>query len=188
MSPGRRRFLRLTWGSTSGADGPSSTTGPRSARFWGFVSAPSLMRTSSRWLAEYVCRKERQPERVREELLRHCRAEGIEPPTPDRVGRIIGSGLRQAEQTSMSRISGRVLPVIVSRLAALVEAAGEDGDDVEDEGQVDPSEGGDGTGVDVFAAIRRDPGNVSLKTITTEVFKLEAIRAVGLPEGLLSLI
>src|SRR5664280_1785306 len=70
------------------------------------------------------------------------------------------------------------------RLAALVEAAGEDGDDVEDEGQVDPSEGGDGTGVDVFAAIRRDPGNVSLKTITTEVFKLEAIRAVGLPEGL----
>ena len=136
------------------------------------------------WLAEHVCRKERQPERVREELLRHCRAEGIEPPTPDRVGRIIGSGLRQAEQTLMSRISGRVLPVIVSRLAALVEAAGEDGDDVEDEGQVDPSEGGDGTGVDVFAAIRRDPGNVSLKTITTEVFKLEAIRAVGLPEGL----
>src|SRR5674536_295328 len=51
------RFLRLTWGSTSGADGPSSTTGPRSAHFWGFVSAPSLMRTSSRrgWPSMCAC-------------------------------------------------------------------------------------------------------------------------------------
>ncbi|CAI7974471.1 hypothetical protein FRAHR75_1390012 [Frankia sp. Hr75.2] len=38
--------------------------------------------------------------------------------------------------------------------------------------------------MDVFAVIREEPGNVSVKTIEREVFKLTAIRAVGLPEGL----
>jgi hypothetical protein len=36
-------------------------------------------------------------------------------------------------------------------------------------------------GVDVFAAIRDEPGNVSVKTIGQEASKLSAIRAVGLP-------
>jgi hypothetical protein len=38
--------------------------------------------------------------------------------------------------------------------------------------------------VDVFAVIREEPGNVSAKTIEREVFKLTAIRAVGLPDDL----
>jgi hypothetical protein len=46
------------------------------------------------WLAEDVCQWERCSERVREELLRHCREEGIEQPAPGRIGRIIGSGWR----------------------------------------------------------------------------------------------
>ncbi|GHE36048.1 hypothetical protein GCM10017673_43250 [Streptosporangium violaceochromogenes] len=39
-------------------------------------------------------------------------------------------------------------------------------------------------GVDVFAMIREEPGNVSVKTIEREVFKLNAIRKVGLPDVL----
>ncbi|MEV0418632.1 Tn3 family transposase [Streptosporangium canum] len=35
----------------------------------------------------------------------------------------------------------------------------------------------------MFAAIREEPGNVSVKTMEREVFKLGAIKAVGLPEG-----
>ena len=38
--------------------------------------------------------------------------------------------------------------------------------------------------MDVFAAIRDEPGNVSVKTIGQEAFKLGAIRAVGLPDDL----
>jgi hypothetical protein len=37
------------------------------------------------WLAEHVASGERRPERVREELILRCRAELIEPPTPERV-------------------------------------------------------------------------------------------------------
>ncbi|MFC4590150.1 hypothetical protein ACFO8L_28935 [Sphaerisporangium corydalis] len=40
--------------------------------------------------------------------------------------------------------------------------------------------------MDVFAVIREEPGNVSVKTIEREVFKLAAIRAVGLPDDLLA--
>jgi len=40
------------------------------------------------------------------------------------------------------------------------------------------------SGVDVFAAIRAEPGNVSVKTIGQETFKRGAIRAVGLPDDL----
>ncbi|MFQ6397922.1 hypothetical protein ACLMAJ_31335 [Nocardia sp. KC 131] len=35
----------------------------------------------------------------------------------------------------------------------------------------------------VFAAIRSDPGAVGLNTMLTEIAKLEAVRAIGLPDG-----
>ncbi|MGI8313384.1 DUF4158 domain-containing protein [Saccharopolyspora hattusasensis] len=60
------------------------------------------------WLAGEVCQRERKVERVREELLAHCRAEGIEPPTSGRVGRIISSALSQAEKALTLRVAGRV--------------------------------------------------------------------------------
>ncbi|WP_157963890.1 hypothetical protein [Actinocorallia populi] len=47
--------------------------------------------------ATEVCRKERQIDRVRAELLAHLREERIEPPARDRIRRIIGTALRRAE-------------------------------------------------------------------------------------------
>jgi len=44
------------------------------------------------WLAAEVCEVERDHERVREQLLVHCRVERIEQPTSGRVDRIIKSG------------------------------------------------------------------------------------------------
>ena len=44
------------------------------------------------WLAGEVCEQERQPDRVREELLARCRAERIEPPATGRGERIMRSG------------------------------------------------------------------------------------------------
>ena len=64
--------------------------------------------------------------------------------------------------------------------------------DPSDEEDAGPGEAGtllaaaEVTGVDVFAAIRDEPGNVSVKTTGQETFKLGAIRAVGLPDDLLA--
>jgi len=126
------------------------------------------------WLAGEVCQGERRPERVREELLKRCRQEGIEQPTPGRTNRIIGSGLREAEKALVAKVTGRIPAQAAARMNALIAGAGDD-DDAENE----PGE----DGRLLFAQIRDDPGNVSLATVREEVVKLAAIRAIGLPSG-----
>jgi len=96
-------------------------------RFFGFrectvADAEKLMG----WLAEQACQRERRSERVREELLRHLREERIEPPAAARLGRIIGSAVRQAEQALTARISGRIPAGVVDRMLALIADASDD--------------------------------------------------------------
>ena len=122
----------------------------------------------TRWLAEHVASIERREPRVREELLARCRAQLIEPPTPDRVGEITRSALHRAEQALLGLIAARVDAATVERLEALIAVS----DDDDDEGE------------DVLALIKAAPGNVSLDTMLTEIAKLEAIRAIGLPSDL----
>ena len=49
------------------------------------------------WLAANVAHAERNPDLVRAELIRRCRAERIEPPAPARVTRIVRSALHTGE-------------------------------------------------------------------------------------------
>jgi hypothetical protein len=140
---------------------------------------------ATEWLAANVCEKERQADRVREELLAHLKREQVEPSARDRIRRIIGTALRQAEQALTTRIASRVPAEAAGRMRGLIAGAA-------DPGEEDAGPGDDGTlfdaaeiaGVDVFAAIRDEPGNVSVKTIGQEAFKLGAIRAVGLPHDM----
>lgn len=136
------------------------------------------------WLAAEVCHKERQLDRVRAELLAHLRQERIEPPARDRIRRIIGTALRQAEQTQTARISSRIPAEAVPRLLALIAKSTDPGDEVEDQGDGALFGAAEAAAVDVFAVIREEPGNVSVKTIEREVVKLTAIRKVGLPDDL----
>ena len=138
---------------------------------------------AAEWLAVNVCEKERQVGQVREELLAHLKDERIEPPARDRVRRIIGTALRQAEQAL--RIASRIPADAVARMLALIARAADPGEEEAARGEAGTLFGAaEVTGVDVFAAIRDEPGNVSVKTIGQETFKLGAIRAVGLPDDL----
>ena len=74
------------------------------------------------WLAGGYAQEERRYELVRDALLAEFRSRSIEPPTPDRVERIVRSGLRQAEKALVSRISGRLPAEVRARLLALVSA------------------------------------------------------------------
>jgi hypothetical protein len=78
---------------------------------------------AAEWLAANVCEKERQAGQVREKLLAHLRREQIEPPARDRVRRIIGTALRQAEQALTSRIASRVPAEAAARMLALIARA-----------------------------------------------------------------
>lgn len=118
------------------------------------------------WLATEVCERERRAERVREQLLGRCRADGVEPPTPARVGRIIGSALRQAEDTLTRRVAGRIPPETAAAMRPLIAEASDEPAEAESR--------------EIFAQIKDAPGNVSLTTMRAEVAKLTAIRAIGL--------
>jgi hypothetical protein len=90
-------------------------------------------------------------------------------PPRDRVDRIVRSGLHQAEQAPTERIAGRLPAGVRARLLALVQVPDANVD------EADPS---------VLALIKAATGNVSLSSMLTEVSRLEAVRALGLPVGL----
>jgi Domain of unknown function (DUF4158) len=137
------------------------------------------------WMAEHVAQAERRPERVREELLGRCRAERIEPPTAGRVDRIVASALHQAEEALSVRIASRLSAAVVMRLKGLVETDTVDEDADDDGGTVEgQDEAEELDGPALLALIKSDPGNVSLESMLTEITKLLAVRAVGLPPGL----
>ncbi len=67
-------------------------------------------------------------------------------------------------------ISGRLPGEVRARLLALVSADEGDGDSEADPG--------------LLALIKAATGNVSLASMLTEISRLEAVRAIGLPDGL----
>ncbi|MFF1834792.1 Tn3 family transposase [Streptomyces sp. NPDC058231] len=130
------------------------------------------------YLAEHVAHKERRPEQVRVELLVRCRADSVEPPTSGRCDRIVAAALRAAEESLTALISSRLTAESIERIVALV--AGADQDD-------DGPAGGGAEGENappVLAKVKEAPGNVSLETMLTEIDKLLAVRAIGLPRDL----
>lgn len=119
------------------------------------------------WLAGEVCVAERRPSMVRDELLAQCRTERIEPPTPSRIDRVVRSALARAEQMLTTRIVGRLPAEVVARLRGLVTVD-------------EPDDDADGAG-SVLGLIKSVPGNVSLESMLTEIRKLQAVRAIGIP-------
>ncbi len=120
------------------------------------------------WLVDHMTQIERGGEQVREHLLAECRRRKLEPPTTGRIDRITSSALSRAEDVLFDRVLSRLPTAVVAKLVALLAPAGEEADELED-------------GAAVLASIRSDPGNVSLNTMLTEIAKLEAVRAVGVP-------
>lgn len=70
------------------------------------------------WLAANVAHAERNADRVREELLKRCRGAFIEPPTPDRITRMVRSALHTAEETWFTTIAARLAPEVRARVRA----------------------------------------------------------------------
>src|SRR5260370_19373758 len=131
----------------SGRAGRSSITVPRSAGSAGSGNARSPTRGSSPpgWLSMPATGK-RHPERVREELLGHCRDELIEPPSANRISRIISSALHQADTALTVRISASIRAAAAARMLALIAEASDD-------------PGRDGNGREAFYRGRNKPAS-----------------------------
>ena len=60
------------------------------------------------WLDEHVLHQDRQMERLRDSLLERCRTLHIEPPTLDRLDRLIRSAIHQHEERFCSALLVRL--------------------------------------------------------------------------------
>ncbi|MEV0108477.1 DUF4158 domain-containing protein [Nocardia sp. NPDC050799] len=72
------------------------------------------------WLAEGMCPVELREDRLREAVLVRCRAEKLEPPTPCRIDRLVGSARSTFDQRFCARTMSRLSAASVQALNELV--------------------------------------------------------------------
>jgi TnpA family transposase len=131
-----------------------------------------------RWLRDSAVAQSRDHDRLAAELAARCRTLGIEPPTPDRVERIVRGAVRAYEDRFTAALHGRLALEVRDRLDALLRpaaAATSEDDDVES-----PTPGARA----LLNFVRGDPGRASVDSVMREVERLETIRAIGLPADL----
>ena len=132
------------------------------------------------WLRDTVVARTRDMGELTAEAEAACRAFRLEPPTPDRVARIVGGAVRAYDERRYAAVQARLAPDARARLEALVRpppGAGE-ADDTESgatpEGQADAP----------LTHLRAGPGRASVASLREELARLGAVRRLGLPDGL----
>jgi hypothetical protein len=129
------------------------------------------------WLRDQVAGTD--PALLMDRFEARCRDLLIEPPSGNRVDRIVRAAIRAHDDRFCAGIQDRLTPETRTRLEALLHP---------DNG----ADGTDGSGADqsiapapaVLLRLRGSPGRPSLAGIQDELAKLEVIRAIALPAGL----
>jgi hypothetical protein len=129
------------------------------------------------WLIRDVVPHQRSEETLRAVVLERCRALRIEPPTADRIGRMIRSALAGADEQFCASVLGRLSPATQRQLDALLATTSAPAD-----GAADPLT--EPVVRSVLAELKRDPGPLSVETVQQEIAKLERIQTLGLPSDL----
>ncbi|MFO0949702.1 MAG: Tn3 family transposase [Isosphaeraceae bacterium] len=129
------------------------------------------------WLRDQAAVVGAVPDHLVPRLEARCRELAIEPPSKDRVDRIMRAAIRSHEERLYARIRVRLTPEIRARLEALLQPgrdpeSGPDGD------------GQPGTAPAVLLQLRGNPGRPSFAGVQAELARLELVRRVGLPADL----
>lgn len=132
----------------------------------------------SQWLQEHILVKEREFEHLKVAIYQRCREMKIEPPSPERVDRIIRSAAREYEEKSCTEILSLLTPENQNLLDSLLQTSSEEKESpasVSDGGQLPRS---------VWQKLKADPGRASTETMFEEITKLEQLRNLNLPAEL----
>ncbi len=95
----------------------------------------------------------------------------IEPPTPERIERLIRSALHTYEQNFCAAIYSQLSTETLARIDALVSSSNA----LEEQHAPQSSD---------FNNLKADPGRVGLDSLLKEIDKLQTIRQLKLPENL----
>ncbi len=125
------------------------------------------------WLVEHDAAQTRNRDALKAAAYAHFRALQIEPPTPDRVDRLVRSAMHAVDDQVYAQTLTRLSLGTCERLQALLHP--DDSDAVRNESEGLP------TGRSPLADLKADPGPLTLATIDGEITKLDRIRRLGLP-------
>lgn len=131
------------------------------------------------WLRDNAVARTRDPGELAAEAEARCRALRIEPPTPDRVARIVRAAVRAYEDRRYAAVHTRLMLDMRARLDALLEPVGPKGaenteDETVPEGRTDAP----------LIHLRAGPGRASVASLRDELARLGTIRQLGLPANL----
>jgi len=129
------------------------------------------------WLRDQAAVVGAVPDHLVTRLEARCRELAIEPPSADRVERIVRAAIHAHEERLYARIRDRLMHEARARLEALLqpESDAESGPD---------GDGQPGAAPALLLQLRGDPGRPSLAGVQAELAKLELVRRVGLPADL----
>ncbi len=130
------------------------------------------------WLRDTVVPRIRDMDELTAEAEARCRALRVEPPSPDRVARIVRAAVRAHDERRYAAVHARLSPETRARLDALLQAgspqtAGDTGSETDPEGQAAP-----------LIHLRSGPGRASVASLRDELARLDLIRRLGLRDGL----
>lgn len=128
------------------------------------------------WLRDHTVAQSRDLGQLTAMLEERCRALAIEPPTLDRIERLVRAAVRAYENRFAAAIHARLPEEVRARLDALLRPAGalDEGEDVE------PAAGARA----VLNFVRGDPGRAGVNSVKRELERLAVIRAIALPADL----
>lgn len=130
------------------------------------------------WLRDHDAAAGGVPEHLVTFLDARCRELFIEPPSTDRVNRIVRAAIHAHDERFCTTILGRLTPTIRAMLEALLRPCGS-----KDEDDPEVNEG-PGTAPALLLQLRDNPGRPSLASVQDELAKLELIRQLELPSDL----
>jgi len=128
----------------------------------------------SLWLSTQVLISTHRLEHVREALYQRCRDLCLEPPTPERVERLIRSALHQFETQLGEQVLHRLSPATRTKLDALLVTEASTDEDHQ-------TSGPPASGPAVLHDLRADPGRASLENLLRAMTQLERVRDLDVP-------
>jgi TnpA family transposase len=126
------------------------------------------------WLRDHAVARTRDLGELTAEAEARCRALRIEPPTPDRIDRV---AVRAYDERRHAAVHARLSPETRAGLDALLRPLGPE----EAAGAVEER---DEQTAAPLIHLRGGPGRVSVASLRDELARLDAVRRLGLPDGL----
>jgi hypothetical protein len=131
------------------------------------------------WLCEHVLYHDHDAEHIEAYVYNRFRELQIEPPTVDRIERLIRSAIHSYEELFFESIYQKLSPSTLKQLDDLIDSL----DDIKED-DAEFSLDAPSNGQIAFNDLKSDSGRASVKTIFREFNKLRTIRNIELPDHL----